>query len=505
MVERTDVVVIGGGLAGLTAAAYLSAERRVTLIESTDTAGGQCGGECSGNGARDFGVHGIYPRYTELTALLRMAGVREHDLVRAGDQYIVTPHGRPCRVHLPAIPAPLHVLVHALRLGEIGLRERAQLLSSSAKLLALSADCPNLDVMSIREMAANLRVPPAAFRLVFEPLAWIGFFLHPETLSARAYLAAMRFLITGRSDSWRARWIPPPNGKTLIRPLVDLIERNRGRVLVHTKAVALQEDGKRVSAVKAQASNGELTIHADSFICAVPPQQAASLVETLNNKVCSRALGRLGSTYVRTFRFHFSPGPTPPVLHGVVLTDAAGFVFFSLRDLMPVYAEQESRVIEVQCGPDLMDAGAVMLESSVRRLLPDGTAAKLLKVDETPTIPYARYAVGGAANRPGIQSSWPNLFFAGDWVEEPSGSWFMERAATTGHLSANAVLRREDGFRPWHSLEGVGVRTVRRLVSRAMQPVLYRNEQRRSDTSASRSLSLERDLVAVESRTNLET
>ena len=57
----------------------------------------------------------------------------------------------------------------------------------------------------MRRLGCELGLGELALRLVFEPLTWIGFFLAPDELSAAAYVGALRFLIAGRSDSWRAR------------------------------------------------------------------------------------------------------------------------------------------------------------------------------------------------------------------------------------------------------------------------------------------------------------
>src|SRR2546426_8644448 len=43
-------------------------------------------------------------------------------------------------------------------------------------------------------ICARAQVPRGAFRILFEPLAWIGFFVHPASLSAQAYLSALRFI-----------------------------------------------------------------------------------------------------------------------------------------------------------------------------------------------------------------------------------------------------------------------------------------------------------------------
>ena len=56
---------------------------------------------------------------------------------------------------------------------------------------------------------------------------------------------------------------------------------------------------------------------------------------------------------------------------------------------------------------------------------------------------FTRWAPGDHAHRPGIETPFSNLFFAGDWVKVDAPVFLMEAAAFTGRMAANAIFRQE--------------------------------------------------------------
>lgn len=446
MSDDADVVIVGAGLAGLAAGAYLAPRLRVVLVEAAAETGGQCAGGRRGNHTWDYGVHGVYPRYAELASLLDFAGRPLAGLQHADEQHVIAPDGTPIRVRIPRLPAPLHCVAHAARLPTLSSTERLRLLAGAARLLSA---CPSaaLDEMSIERLSCLADVPRTAFRLVYEPLAWVGFFLPPAELSAAAYLSALCFLVTGKSDSWRARWVAAPNNETLVDPLVGFIERHGGVLLLATRATGIQVMDGRVRGVEVTSRDNSIRlIRTRAAICAAQPGATAELMATaLGGGQAAAALRRLGSTAVHTLRLTFEPGPRPPLAHGVALTERHGFVFFHLGHLAGGRRADQRRVVEIQCGPDVMAEGQRFLQARARSLLPDRAASpRLVDIEPAGGLPYAAYRIGSSSSRPGIAGPWPNLFFAGDWVSDPHERWFMERAAATGRAAAHAVL----GLRP---------------------------------------------------------
>jgi uncharacterized protein with NAD-binding domain and iron-sulfur cluster len=468
--QLVDVAVIGGGLAGLAAAARLSSSQRVAVLEAETKLGGQCRSEAIPGGALDLGVHGIYPRYTELKALLREAGAPLTTLIRSHRQHVMTPDGIISPVRMPPIPAPLNGLVHVALLTGADPIQRLCAATSLARMLALSTRTPALGDFSIQDFALRCGMPIGAFRLVLEPLAWVGFFLSPRQIAADAYLSALRFLVIGRTDSWHASWVRSPNGDTLVAPVARLCAIHGGQIRTGCRATALLSNGVRITGVRYLDQRGaahEITCRA--VVCAVQPGAAAGLISTIPGAAAAqeaRSLRSLGQTCVRTLRFEFERGPSPRAGHGIALTSDAGFAFLSLGDMMP--SMRHRRVIEIQYAPDIVGEAEDELLMHLRRLLPDGDQAKLLDIVGTEITTYARYGLESGTFRPNVQSRWVGLHFAGDWVNDPSGAWFMERAVRTGRGAANAILGLHP--RPVSShIEGPLVRATQKLLGRSVR------------------------------------
>ncbi len=56
---------------------------------------------------------------------------------------------------------------------------------------------------------------------------------------------------------------------------------------------------------------------------------------------------------------------------------------------------------------------------------------------------FTRWAPGDNAKRPGVETPYPNLFLAGDWVRTNAPVFLMEAAVFTGRQAANAIAAKE--------------------------------------------------------------
>src|SRR5690242_2212826 len=144
----TDCVVIGGGLAGLSAAVELSAQgAAVTLLEQAPRTGGRCSSypdEATGD-AVDNGQHLLLGAYHHLFRYLERIGTRRH-LHSEGGLRLKFHH--PAKgfgtFHLPQLPAAgiagraLSFALGAASFSLLSLRERAGLLRG-ARAIASSA------------------------------------------------------------------------------------------------------------------------------------------------------------------------------------------------------------------------------------------------------------------------------------------------------------------------------------------------------------------------------
>ena len=115
------VIVIGAGFAGLSAATSLAEQGvRVLVLEARPSLGGRASVFTDpATGERvDNGQHVLIGAYRETFRFLRRLGTAQHVYMQPGLAVdIIDRDGRTSRLACPAIPAPLHLLVGALRAG----------------------------------------------------------------------------------------------------------------------------------------------------------------------------------------------------------------------------------------------------------------------------------------------------------------------------------------------------------------------------------------------------
>ncbi|NTW51964.1 MAG: FAD-dependent oxidoreductase [Chlorobiaceae bacterium] len=79
----------------------------------------------------------------------------------------------------------------------------------------------------------------------------------------------------------------------------------------------------------------------------------------------------------------------------------------------------------------------------LHEMFPETRQARLLHELFMMQSNFTRWAPGDHASRPGIETPYPNLFLAGDWVSTEAPVFLMEAAAFTGRMAANAIASKE--------------------------------------------------------------
>lgn len=234
------LVVLGGGMAGIAAAACL-AERglRPTLIESRPYLGGRTrsfihhptGDEI------DNGQHLMMGCYHDTFRLLEMLGTRHLvEMQRSLRVEFRSPDGTPALLDAPrSLPSPLGVLVGMLRLQGLSGRDRLALLR-----LGLAAMFGNPSAHeTVGEYLDRLGQSRELQRRLWEPIIVATLNTPIEQASARLFVEVMRRAFMGRGDNSRLAF-PRTGLSRLIEPARHYIEEHGGRVMTGAPVTAIE-------------------------------------------------------------------------------------------------------------------------------------------------------------------------------------------------------------------------------------------------------------------------
>jgi carotenoid phi-ring synthase / carotenoid chi-ring synthase len=457
--SNPDVIIIGAGLAGLTAALHL-AERglKPLVLESDIRPGGRLAGdekvEIAGTTfSLEHGVHGIWAQYRNFNAMLARNNLRPV-LVPARDETWVYRHNRftgmapiGTSIRRSFIPAPFHYLnlfFNIRFLSMLDIRDWAHLFHVWGGLVfALGVDpfVENQPLTGLTLGGLTRRWSPA-LRAMFQGLARNALSAHPDQVPLSGFLAFLRFYTLLRRDSWAFSYLPDQSAESLIGPLVRRLQSLGGEIQFNCKVekLTVQPDGWAVH-------SGEQVFTAGQVILAVESSAAEKILTSLQND----ELFFPRSTANTIIRLWFSAQPKRGTEAGMFSGDFTGHNFFWLSQIYNQYMrwarETGGSALEVHVyGPPetLAQPDAILLAQilqEVTSVWPELRGARLGQHIQRNPASHTLPAVGPQEKHIGTQTPWPGLFCAGDWVRNPSPSFFMERAVGTGITAANHALK----------------------------------------------------------------
>lgn len=455
-------VVVGGGLAGCAAATAL-AERgvAVTVLERNHYLGGRAGAwtERLPDGQpfeMERGFHAFFRQYYNLRNLLRRIDPALHHLTPLADYPLLGPHGaRESFTGLPHRP-PFNVLALIRRTPRLRLRDLTRV--NGAAALEMAAYDPvttwrDLDHQNARDYLDSLRFPPDARQMLFNVFAH-SFFNPEEGMSAADMLMMFHFYFMGNPEGLVFDVLDEPFSLALWHPLQRYLAGLGVTFRLRTAAdrVERRGDGWRV----ALADLPE-TLETDLVVLATDVPALRALVARsphLDDAEWRRRVERLDVTLPFAVWRAYLDRPVLPERHPFVGTTGLGHV-----DNISVYErfEGESRRWALRAGGSVVEVHAYAVEEHVteaeiradflrqlHELYPETAAAKpihelfLLRRD------CASFAPGTYADRTPVETPFPGVALAGDFVKLPFPSALMERATASGFLAANHLLDR------WH-------------------------------------------------------
>ncbi len=424
------VAVIGGGLAGLAAAATLgSSGFQVTVLEARPFLGGRATSYPlnQADGAAltiDNCQHILLRCCSNLLDFYRRLDV-ENRIKFHKEFFWISPGGRMSVMKSGLLLAPLHFTESFTRLHFLSAKDK---LDIGRALLAARSEFKtrrDLDRISMLTWLQEKKQGPRAISRFWRQVLVSAINEELDQMAAYHGLQVCWLGFLARSDSYQ---MGIPNV-----PLADLYS---DEVWSGLPSVSIRH---RTSVDAVQMADGSIrgltasgaAVEADAFVSAVPFEKVSSLFSDLRLDLTS---------------FHHSPITGIHLWFDRPITELPHATLLD-RTIQWMYNKQDGRHIQVvvSASRSLVDLPrAEVIELAVRELaefFPEVRKAQLERAHVVKEVRATFSAVPGLEEkRPLSATAIPNLFLAGDWTRS---GWpaTMEGAVRSGYLAAEAVTR----------------------------------------------------------------
>jgi squalene-associated FAD-dependent desaturase len=449
-----DVIVVGAGFAGLSAACALAEQgRHVLVLEARPTIGGRATAFTDpATGERvDNGQHVLIGCYRETFAFLRRIGA-EHNvrLQRDLSLDIVDRAGHWSRLSCPHLPPPLHLLVGAMTWSALSWRDRIALARVGPALLGRLKTAPTSGGQAptmnggaafrrpeptVREWLVAHGQTPRLIELLWEPLAVAALNQSIDVAAAAPFIVVLRRMFTGATRDAALALPIKPLDEMYAAPARAFIERRGGEVRVGSPATVLC--GGSSPCIE---SRGErFTAHA--VICAVPWYALPDVLSDPSGalrRVVDDASATAASPIV-TVNLWFDRIVSPHTFFGL-----PGRTMQWVFDKRMVFGENASHLSLVSSGAEHVVARSNqelsdLALAEVRAAIPAAVAATVQRAVVVRERRATFSVAPGQPPRPATVTSVPGLFLAGDWIDTGLPAT-IESAVLSGHMAADAAL-----------------------------------------------------------------
>lgn len=423
-----DVAIIGGGLAGLTAANLLARQgKRVVLFEKTHAVGGRAQTKETKGFHLNLGPHALY-RSGAGISVLREVGVEPRGALPSTSGAYAIKGGK--KYTFPA------GVVSLLTTGLFDLSaklEVGRLLGSIGKI-----DCDRLmDVTASEWVETNLSHPDVR-DLVYALFRVATYVNAPQVMSARVAIRQLQMALSKSVLYIDGGW----------QSLVDALDASAVRMGVametESKAAIVERDG--AGAVRAVRLEGGRAYAASNVVIAASPAVAAGIVEDAERSSLHGYAERSIPVKLAGLDVCLSRLPDPRATFALGIDQS---LYLSVHSAFARLAPEGAAMIHVAryLSPDQEDpsAGTERELEDALDLVQPGWRDHLIyrrfmaSITVMNALPSARD--GGTIGRPGPEvQGVPGLFVAGDWVG-PEGL-LADASLASAKRVAELIIRR---------------------------------------------------------------
>lgn len=474
-----DVVIIGGGLAGLTAALHLAEKGLHPLIleaDPTHIGGRVAGGDTveidSWQFRAEHGVHGIWSPYRNLQAMLARHLIRPRFVPAQEESWVYRQNGKVRQaevgtaIRYSPLPAPLHYINLFTRprfLRMLDIRDWFSLpLVWSGLMWGVGVD-PWAENQPLGDMTLGKLVKnwSPAVRAFFIGLARNGLSTSPEDVPLSGFVAFLRFYTLLRRDSWIFSYLPSDGGTNLTEPIAKKILALGGQIHMGAEVENIQKDASSWKIGYTQ-DNNQQTICATQIVLAMDAPNTQKLIENSPDLAVPRPLFWPEGYANAVIRVWYDTSPNSGAEGGIFTGDFTIHNFFWLHRINNQYRKWHNQTggsaIEVHIyGPPkvLEDPDTALISKAtadIQAAFPELRGHRIHQTLQRNPATHTLPAVGPQEEHLGIQTPWPEIYACGDWVHDTTPAFFLERAVVTGMLAANQILETR-GLSPWPLIE----------------------------------------------------
>ncbi len=398
IMSKTDTAIIGGGLAGLTAAAYLArAGRPVTILEKSSSLGGRARTKDNHGFAFNLGPHALYRKGAGVQ-ILRDLGVEFSGKIAGTDGAFAIASGRK-----HTMPGGAVSLLTTSLLNLPAKMEAAKLLANLPKLNAAACDH-----LTVREWLDQTVQQPKVQHLVQALFRVSSYANDPKRQSAGAAIRQLQMALDGGVYYLDHGW------QTLVNGLRAVVAQAEATIHTEASVTAIERDAQKFTI---HWANGK-SLAASTVILAMSPTDAATLVkgnEALTNYAKTAIPVRAACLDVALTRL-----PQPHARFGLGI-DAP--YYFSVHSATAKLAPHHGALIHVaKYLPTNANEKAQTIEQELEQvfdLLQPGWRELVVERRFLPrmTVTNALVTAGGLTRRPSpAVPGLAGLYIVGDWV-----------------------------------------------------------------------------------------